>query len=95
MILVTVVGKVFRFDIFGYYNIFREFYVGNNILGFFSFKRYKIDDVNKTSLEITLRVKICLEENSCVYDVMLLDKRRIPKPGCSWDFAYTIPGTLY
>lgn len=61
----------------------------------FNFKRYQIDDVNKTSLEVTLRVKICLEENSCLYDVMLLDKRRIPKPGCSWDFSYTIQGKLF
>ena len=48
--------------------------------------------MNKTSLEMSLTVKICLEENSCVYEAVLLDKKTIPKPGCSWDFDYTIPG---
>ncbi|XP_062593831.1 uncharacterized protein LOC134255325, partial [Saccostrea cucullata] len=52
---------------------------------------YQIDEVNKTVLKLSMRVKICLEENTCVYDVMLLDKVVIPKPGCSWDLTYTIP----
>ena len=57
-----------------------------------NFDRYQIEEVNKTSLEMSLTVKICLEENSCVYDAVLLDKKTIPKPGCSWDFDYAIPG---
>ncbi|XP_062579219.1 uncharacterized protein LOC134241150, partial [Saccostrea cucullata] len=52
---------------------------------------YQIDEVKKTDLQLSLSVKICLEENTCVYDFKLLDKVVIPKPGCSWDFAYTIP----
>lgn len=54
--------------------------------------RFQIDEVNTTFLEISLRIKVCLEENSCVYDIMLLDRQIIPKPGCSWDLSYTIPG---
>ena len=59
-----------------------------------NFDRYQIKEVNKASLEMSVTVKICLEKDSCVYEAVLLDKKMIPKPGCSWDFDYTIPGKL-
>eukprot|EP00105_Crassostrea_gigas_P044414 XP_019928562.1 PREDICTED: uncharacterized protein LOC105342368 [Crassostrea gigas] len=53
--------------------------------------QYKIDDVDRSNLELTAKIKICLEENTCLYESTLFDKHILPKPGCNWNLNFTIP----
>ncbi|XP_062616058.1 uncharacterized protein LOC134277763, partial [Saccostrea cucullata] len=53
--------------------------------------RYKIEDIDRSDLELTAEIKICLEEKTCVYESLLFDKQRIPKPGCNWNLNFTVP----
>lgn len=56
--------------------------------------RYKIDDVDRSNLELTAKIKICLEDNTCLYESTLFDKHILPKPGCNWNLNFTIPGWM-
>lgn len=59
-----------------------------DLLGFCSFV---VVDVDKGNLELTINLKFCLEDNLCVYELPLFDKKVIPKPGCNWDLPYLDP----
>lgn len=45
-------------------------------------------DVDKGNLELIINFKFCLEDNLCVYELVLFDKKVIFKLGCNWDLFY-------
>lgn len=45
-------------------------------------------DVDKGNLELIINFKFCLEDNLCVYELFLFDKKVIFKLGCNWDLFY-------
>lgn len=64
------------------------------ITHFFLLFSYKIDDVDRSNLELTAKIKICLEEETCLYESTLFDKHILPKPGCNWNLNFTRPGWM-
>lgn len=45
-------------------------------------------DVDKGNLELIINFKFCLEDNLCVYELVLFDKKVIFKLVCNWDLFY-------
>lgn len=56
--------------------------------------RYKIDDVDRSNLELIVKIKICLEDNICFYKLILFDKYILFKLGCNWNFNFIILGWI-
>lgn len=56
--------------------------------------RYKIDDVDRSNLELIVKIKICLEEKICFYELILFDKYMLFKLGCNWNFNFIILGWM-
>ncbi|XP_053390116.1 uncharacterized protein LOC128553035, partial [Mercenaria mercenaria] len=59
--------------------------------GFFRIE-YKIDDLqSKKTFIANVKLKICFEQNTCLFEMEILKDAYVPKPLCDWNVGLTIP----
>lgn len=56
--------------------------------------RYKVELISSSTVSFYLKLKLCLETNSCSREITVFNNKHLPVPACSRKLLYKNPGTL-
>lgn len=57
--------------------------------------RYKVELISSSTVSFYLKLKLCLETNSCSREITVFNNKHLPVPPCQRNLPYKNPGTLW